>query len=428
MLSMLLIAAPLVGYGFTQAMSLFSEASRAALEHKELAPGMNPLEGVLVPVFGSLYLVTTLLFPFVAIRPVSMEKQSGSLKLILQLRNSPLSIILLKAAATFLAWSLAFSTVILAIVWWKVLGGHAHLPELFNLALGHSLYAFVILGLSFLISSITGSSSTAAIFVLGVTLGSWVLDFSASTQSGETMRWLPTLSLTAALRNFERGLFSSPDAVRLLIIGFGSLLLSSVFIQIGKSTKEKISFAGIVSIGCLALIALGAVFPFYRDLSEDRRNSLPIEDEAIFRALPHKVDIRIFLTPDDPRYRDLERQLLSKFRRTIPHVQVKLMDTGKTALYGVGGTDNYGLNQYEYDGQVEQSRSTSPREILPIIHRLTGNAPPQSTNVYYPGYPLVAGSEAISCIFYLVFPLFFIALWWWSYRLPRNFKLEVTNV
>ena len=65
---MLLIFCPLVGYSFFQAVSLYGEASAAAVDSPVLGSGLSPLDGVLVPTFGGLYLAATLLFPFVAIR------------------------------------------------------------------------------------------------------------------------------------------------------------------------------------------------------------------------------------------------------------------------------------------------------------------------------------------------------------------------
>ncbi|WP_419603808.1 hypothetical protein, partial [Thiolapillus sp.] len=82
---MLVILSWLVGYSFIQAVDLFSKASRTALAYPQLAKGMNAMEGVFVPTFGAYYLVATLLFPFVVIRLIGHDKQTGSLKLLLQL-------------------------------------------------------------------------------------------------------------------------------------------------------------------------------------------------------------------------------------------------------------------------------------------------------------------------------------------------------
>src|SRR5512132_2242693 len=83
--TMLLILCPLVGYSFFQAVALYGEASSAARDAPVLATGLSPLDGVLVPTFGALYLAVTLLFPFVAIRGLGREKETGALRLLVQL-------------------------------------------------------------------------------------------------------------------------------------------------------------------------------------------------------------------------------------------------------------------------------------------------------------------------------------------------------
>ena len=76
--AMLFLLAPLAGYGFVEAVRLFGEASRTALQFPEMARGMTPLDGILVPTLGAFYLGTTLLFPFVAIRALGQDKESGA--------------------------------------------------------------------------------------------------------------------------------------------------------------------------------------------------------------------------------------------------------------------------------------------------------------------------------------------------------------
>ena len=58
--TMLLILCPLVGYSFFQAVALYGEASSAARDAPVLASGLSPLDGVLVPTFGALYVAVTL--------------------------------------------------------------------------------------------------------------------------------------------------------------------------------------------------------------------------------------------------------------------------------------------------------------------------------------------------------------------------------
>src|SRR5262245_39559254 len=58
--TMLLLLCPLIGYSFVQALALYSEASTAALQSPVLGRGLSPLDGVLVPTLGALYVGVTL--------------------------------------------------------------------------------------------------------------------------------------------------------------------------------------------------------------------------------------------------------------------------------------------------------------------------------------------------------------------------------
>ena len=97
--TMLLILCPLIGASFFQAVSLYGEASAAAKDSPTLVSGLSPLDGVLVPSFGALYLAVTLLFPFVAIRALGREKETGALRLAVQLPYRSATLITAKMAA-----------------------------------------------------------------------------------------------------------------------------------------------------------------------------------------------------------------------------------------------------------------------------------------------------------------------------------------
>jgi len=101
--AMLLALSPLVGYGFVQAVALFAEASKSAIEFPELARGMTPLDGILVPTLGAFYLAVTLLFPFVAIRAVGQDKQSGAAKLVEQFPVGMATLLAVKTLAVGVA-------------------------------------------------------------------------------------------------------------------------------------------------------------------------------------------------------------------------------------------------------------------------------------------------------------------------------------
>jgi len=121
--TLLLLVCPLVGYSFFQAISLYGEASAAAANSPVLATGLSPLDGILVPTFGSFYVAVTLLFPFVAIRVLGEEKQSGALRLLVQLPYHTITLIGVKLAAVFCAWLLCAIPVLSSVLaWWIVAG------------------------------------------------------------------------------------------------------------------------------------------------------------------------------------------------------------------------------------------------------------------------------------------------------------------
>src|SRR6266851_6779132 len=101
--TMLLLMCPLIGYSFFQAVSLYGEASAAGQQSPVLASSLSPLDGVLVPTLGASYVAVTLLFPFVAIRVLGQEKESGALRLLVQLPYRPPALIAAKLAAVLAA-------------------------------------------------------------------------------------------------------------------------------------------------------------------------------------------------------------------------------------------------------------------------------------------------------------------------------------
>src|SRR5215470_19447519 len=96
--TMLLLVCPLVGFSFIQAVSLYGEASVAAQQSPVLATSLSPLDGILVPTFGAFYVAVTLLFPFVAIRALGQEKETGTLRMLVQLPYRTSTLVFAKAA------------------------------------------------------------------------------------------------------------------------------------------------------------------------------------------------------------------------------------------------------------------------------------------------------------------------------------------
>jgi ABC-2 type transport system permease protein len=415
--TMLLILCPLVGFSFFQAVSLYGEASSAARDSPVLASGLSPLDGVLVPSFGALYIAVTLLFPFVAIRTLGHEKESGALRLLVQLPYRVPTLIAAKMAAISVALLISTIPVISVVVIWAMLGGHLYAPETLNLFFGHSLYGLLVGAIALFASSISESAATAAIVALAFTIGSWVLDFGLAGQPG-VLEWLSRLSLTQTLRSFEQGLLSLGLLLGIAAAIFGFAALAAVWLHPGQPLQIKL----IRSIACVAsvatVLALASQIRLSVDVTEDRRNSFPAADQRALAELHEPLVITVHLVPEDPRYVDLRRNVLSKLERVVPHVAIRLAATGQTVV-GSTRDEAYGEIKYSYGGRSAKTRSTSHREALPLLYALAEKPiPTPLPGEDYPGYPLIAGGQLTLLWFFGVLPLLIAITWWWSRRAP----------
>ncbi len=422
--ALLLILAPLAGYGYVEAVRLFGEASRTALQFPEMARGMTPLDGILVPTLGAFYLGTTLLFPFVAIRALGQDRESGAVKLALQWPVSAGALVAVKLAAVGAAWFISLAVPLSAVVFWQISGGHLALAETANLFLGHALYALAVAGIAFFAAALAESAATAAIVTLAFTLGFWVLDFAAAT-GPEWLKLLGALSPTQALKAFERGLFPMGQAVGLAALGLGLAALSALILPPGIAVRARLK-RGLISTGLLlALLAASAMTPLAFDLAEDRRNSFNPADEAALARMDRGLAITLHLTPEDSRAREFTANVLAKLKRLVPGLTVRWAPTGQAGPFGAAQDEGYGIIAYDYAGRHAESRSNSPREILPLLHELAGIRVTPAELAPYPGYPLVADARRAEVWFYLVLPALILLAGWLrarSGRLPPHLR------
>jgi len=416
--TMLLILCPLAGYSFFQAVSLYGEASAAAGDSPVLGSGLSPLDGVLVPTFGGLYLAATLLFPFVAIRTLGREKESGALALLVQLPYRVPAFIVAKMTAIFAAWLAAILCAASALVVWSAMGGHLYLPETLDLLIGHVLYGLLVGAIALFSASISDNAATAAIITLAFTIGSWVLDFALAGQPG-VLGWISQLSLTQTLRPFEQGLLSVGLLLGTVAAICGFAALAAVWLHPGVRVGTKIAR----SAACLTIAAgvVGLCTQLGRsvDVSEDRRNSFPAADQKALAELHEPLMIVVRFVPEDPRYADLRRNVLAKLERVMPRVTIQLATSGQSML-GSASEEAYGEVEYSYGGHSDKSRSTSHREILPLIYALAGRPIPQPiAGEDYPGYPLLANASPALAWFLGGLPLLIVIAWWSSRRPPQ---------
>ncbi len=395
----------LFGYSFTQAISLFSQASRTALTYPALAGGLNPLEGIFVPSFGAYYLVETLLLPFVIIRLIGQDKQNGTLKLLLQLPLTPVSLNLMKLLALAGVWILILLPGISAIIIWCGLGGAVYLPEILCLFLGHSLYALLIVCISMFATAISDSLPTAAMLCLATTLGAWVLDFAAGNGGG--LGTLGNWSFTTQLRQFESGLLSTNSIIYFSGLAFLFFNGAAIWIHPGRSRFHK--FKSLSCTAALLLLVVSGVMqmPVYMDVTENLRHSFNPADTRALRKMRKPLKITIHLTREDGRFYDFNHEILAKLRRIVPNLQVIFSKSRSTGIFGAAEDKNYGLIEYDYDGRHEQSYSNSIQEILPLLHALAGQKVKPDKLPDYTGHPLVTDADNYKWWFYLGLPLIF---------------------
>lgn len=407
---LLLLVCPLVGYSYIQAVSLYAEASRSAEQLPQVARNLSPLDGILIPTFGALYLANTFLFPFVAIRSIAHEKETGSLKLLLQVQPSVGEVLGTKIAALAGAWVLVAAPASSAVVLWLLAGGHIHLPELANLLLGHWLYGAVVLGFALVAAALAESSATAAIITLSATLGFWVLDFAAAGDSG-ILKSIASLSPTALLRGFERGVFSLGTTLAAMTAALGLAVIAGILIDLKRTAVSKLTLIVTVLTSAVLLLAGAAQLHVFADTSQDRRNSFSPADVETLSGLKQRLTVVVRLAPEDPRYIDFERNILSKLQRTVPDLKVVLESQSRTGALEEA-SEKYGTILYEYGGKRSERRSTGAGEILPLIYGLAQVTPKVTPpDAPYPGYPLQAGTRTAEVWFYGVLPLLILGAW-----------------
>src|SRR6266478_6544992 len=424
--TMLVLMCPLVGYSFFQAVSLYGEASAAGLQSPVLASSLSPLDGILVPTFGASYLAVTLLFPFVAIRVLGQEKESGALRLLVQLPYRSSTLIAAKLAAVLGAWVLSSVPAFSALAIWRMLDGHLSAPETLNLLFGHLLYGLLVGAIALFAASISESAATAAIVTLAFTIGSWVLDFTVAGHPG-LLEWIARLSLTQVLRTFEQGLLSAG-----LVVGIGTAVcgfsaLAAVWMPPGVDVRTKLFRSLVCVLAAAIVLGLATQIRFSVDVTEDQRNSFPVADQRALAKLAEPLDVTVHLAPEDPRYADLQRNVLAKLDRAMPNVSVRLARGRQTPATN-SGDDSYGEVEYAYANRSDISRSTSPREILPLLYGLAGvNPPAPASGGDYPGYPLAANGQVVLIWFFCGLPLCIFLAWWRSRRLPDPITARFTK-
>jgi hypothetical protein len=242
-------------------------------------------------------------------------------------------------------------------------------------SLGHALYALAVAGIAFFAAALAESAATAAIVTLAFTLGFWVLDFAAAT-GPEWLKTLGGISPTQVLKSFERGLFPAGQTVGLAALGLGLAALSALILPPGLANRQRWQARRCRDRRAARVLAATSIVPRAVDLAEDRRNSFNPADEAALARMDRGLAITLHLNPRTAGRGSSPAMCWPSSSAWCPDSAVRWAETGKAGVFGAAGDEGYGRIVYEYGEprarRSVESRSNSPREILPLLHELAG--------------------------------------------------------
>jgi ABC-type transport system involved in multi-copper enzyme maturation permease subunit len=400
---LLLAMGPLVGMSFISAVRTYAEVSGLNGTAAGVGEALTPLVGVWAPTFSACELVAVFLLPFVAIRLVAGDRQSGALKLELQQGMPPFGRIAAKAMVLLAGWLIAMLLPVSAILLWRSYGGSIYAPELATLIGGHVLNAGLTIALGTAAASLAEHPSTAAILTLGVTVGTWIVNFFGAIQGGF---WERAAGYTPAamVAEFQHGLLRADTVVTAVVLILAGLGFAALWMRLGVAVKRRVY----ESLG-LGLLTAGAILASTFcsagwDTSESRANSFSEADEQALRQIRTPLRIEVHLAPEDPRRLDLEHRALSKLRRVLPHVEVKYVSATSIGLFEQTNA-GYGEIWYRLGGRSEMSRVTTAEGVLEIIYSVAGITPPkEDDDAVFRGHPLAVPPVGAGVIFYGLWP------------------------
>ena len=412
---MLLLIGPLVGMAFISAVRTYGELSGVNGTAAGVGEAFSPLIGVWGPTFSACELAAAFLLPFVAIRLVSGDRQSGALKLELQHPMPAMARMSAKAIVLLSAWLIASLPPLLGVVLWRLYGGTTFAPELAAVFAGHVLNAGLTVALACATASVTDHPSTAAILTLGVTVGTWILNFAAAVHGGLWDR-AAGYTPTAMVAEFQHGLVRL-DAVLVactqIALGCG---LGATWMRLGVPVRRRVGESLLAGVTALVAIVVFARVSVSWDLSEARANSFSRPDEAALARMRGPLRIDVHLAAEDPRRVDLEQRALSKLRRIRPDIQVRYTAATSIGLFEQTA-EHYGEIWYELPDRKVISRATTADGVLASIYEVAGLSPPATAEEdVFRGHPLAAEPKGAGGLFYAIWPAAVGAAAFWNRR------------
>jgi hypothetical protein len=252
-------------------------------------------------------------------------------------------------------------------------------------------------------SALTEHPSTAAILTLGVTVGTWIVNFFGAIQGGW---WERAAGYTPAamVAEFQHGLARLDTMLAALVLIAAGLGLAAIWMRLGIDVRRRVyesAALGVLAAACI----FGCTFltPSW-DTSESRSNSFPEPVERALRQIHAPLIIEAHLAAEDPRRLDLEHRALSKLRRIMPNLQVRYVSSTSIGLFEQTRA-GYGEIWYGLGGRRAMSRVTTAEGVLEEIYSLAGVTPPaENDETIFRGHPLAVPASGAGVIFYAAWP------------------------
>ncbi len=405
---MCLLIGPLVGVSFISAMRTYAEASGLNGTAAGVGEAFSPLVGVWAPTFSACELAAAFLLPFVAIRLVSEDRQSGALKIEMQHPMPALARVGAKGLVLLAAWIVVSIAPAIAILLWKTYGGSVYSPELVSVVLGHLLNAGLTIALAAAAASVTEHPSTAAIVTLAVTVGTWILNFVAAVQGGWWER-AAGYTPTAMVAEFQHGLVRLDVLIVAVVLAIGGLGFAAVWTRLGIPVSRRVFESIALALAVASLVGLSTLVTASWDLSESRANSFSRADEEALEQIRTPLRIVVHLAPEDPRRVDLERRALARLRRVLPNTRIEYTSATSIGLFEQTAP-GYGEIWYELGGRRAMSRTMTAEGVLETIYDVAGIAPPaESDENAFRGHPLAVSPRGAATVFYVAWPALVVA-------------------
>jgi ABC-2 type transport system permease protein len=406
---MLVVIGPLVGMSFISAVTAYGELSGVNGTAAGVGEAFSPLVGIWAPTFSACELAAAFLLPFVAIRQVSGDKQSGALKLELQHPLSSFRRVAIKSAVLLTGWLLATSAPLIGVLLWLSYGGHLYLPELLVVITGHVLNGALTIALAVAAAALTEHPATAAIVTLTVTVGTWLINFAAAVNGGWWER-AAALTPTAMVAEFQRGLFRADVTLAALALTLGGLTLAAIWLRLGERITMRVrrTLLTFAVVGVAILIAASQSLSW--DASESRRNSFSEPEVEALRAIGDALHVEAHFAPEDPRRSDLEHNAFRKLRRALPRARIDYVSATTTGLFEQTA-DKYGEIWYQLGGKTQVSRITTAEGVLENVLSLAGIAARvESDDEVFRGFPLAVTASGAALLFYGLWPLIVLSI------------------